>query len=145
MKTKVFLDSNVLLDLFVESRASESADWIFAAVKAHILEAQVSTQSLVDIEFISHRMGVKFVDFEAFARKVFDVVNVSQLDQFHLEWALDHPTGDFEDDAQIRNAYDGACDFFITRDEKLFGRKDCSPMVIISPTEFVTAMQSEEE
>ena len=145
MRTKVFLDSNVLLDMFVESRASESADLIFAAIKSHMLEAQVSTQSLVDIEYISHRMGVQFVEFEAFARKVFDVVNVSQLDLFHLEWALDHPTGDFEDDAQIRNAYDGACDFFITRDEKMFGRKDCAPMTVISPADFVAAMQPEKE
>lgn len=49
MRPKVFLDTNVILDLIVSERSTKEVNCIFSAIKMHLIEAQVSVQSLLRV------------------------------------------------------------------------------------------------
>ena len=136
MKTKVFLDTNILLDLLVAGRDSEASLKIFRAVRNHEIEAQVTTQSLMDAAYCANRCGVTFDSFKSLIQDLIRYVNIDHINFFHILWAMDNHSGDFEDDAQVSCAIDGACDFFVTHDKEQLGRTLPEPMVFISPEDF---------
>lgn len=137
MRTKVFLDTNIIMDLLVSERSSMEANTILSAVKTHCLEAQISTQSIFDAYYSSLKYNVPHEQFYAFVKELRKYVNFAFLDSSDLDWALQHFSGDLEDDAQFSCAYEGCCDFFITRDKKQLVRENNTPMKIISPGDFV--------
>ena len=73
MKVKVALDTNVLMDLLLEGRPEkESAEQSLAAAEAGLIEAQVSTQSIIDAAFTCRKQGV---NREAL-RRIVDAVGI---------------------------------------------------------------------
>ena len=146
MKQKVFLDTNIILDLLVSSRSTREVNCILSAVKQNLLEAQVSVQSLLDAYYTSEKYGIPFDTFRSFLSEIRRYVNWSTIDSLNLDWAMDNFTGDFEDDAQYACAYDGCCDYFITRDKLLLRRNTpLCPMTVISPEEFVARMTEKKD
>lgn len=144
MKLKVALDTNVLIDLLLEGRPEkESAEQIFAAAEAGLFEAQVSTQSIIDAAYTCRKQGVNLAAFREAINKLRTIIKISTIDWLDLSWALAHDSGDFEDDMQYASAYSSVCDFFITRDKNLFAFNENpnTPMKVISPKEFLAAMQ----
>lgn len=139
--TKVFLDTNVLMDLLVSERNSVPVNYILTAVSKHLLEAQISTQSIIDAYYSSQKYHVPFSAFRDFVEQIRRYVNFSWIDYRDIDWALENYSGDFEDDAQYACAYQGACDYFITRDKGLLSHNTPqSPLQIISPDDFVAQM-----
>ena len=100
MKAKVFLDTNILLDLFVSNRKSETAAFIMTAVKQNMIEAFVTTQSLLDAHYISHKSGVHYDDYVRLIKELRKYVNVGEIDMLDFDSAIEHYSGDLEDDAQ---------------------------------------------
>ncbi len=144
MKAKVFLDTNILLDLFVPQRKSEAAVLILTAVKQNKIEAFVTTQSLLDAHYISHKSGVEYSDYVRLIKELRQYVNIGEIDILNFDFAIDHHTGDVEDDAQYACAYDACCDYFITRDKDLLAHNsDLNPMTVVSPEDFLEAMQAD--
>lgn len=142
MKAKVFLDTNILLDLFVPQRKSDAAVLILTAVKQNKIEAFVTTQSLIDVHYISHKAGVSFADYVRLMKELRQYVNIGEIDILEFDFAIDHHTGDLEDDAQYACALDACCDYFITRDKDLLAHNsDLIPMIVVGPEEFLAAMQ----
>ena len=144
MRTKVFLDTNVLLECFVPHRRSYYADTILTAAKSHILEAQVSTQSIIDAGYISRKAGVDRRDFAAFVQELEHYVNIGYVDSFDLDFALKESARNLEDNAQFSCAYRSVCDYFITNDKGLLERPENANLKVITPADFVAAMQPEE-
>ena len=141
MKAKVFLDTSILLDLFVSNRKSETAAFIMTAVKQNMIEAFVTTQSLLDAHYISHKSGVHYDDYVRLIKELRKYVNVGEIDMLDFDSAIEHYSGDLEDDAQYACALDACCDFFISNDKALLGRNDeLTPMTVITPKEFVKKM-----
>ena len=141
---KVFLDTNVLLDLLstTERPSSEAARIIFQAIRSGYLEGVLTTQSIVDANYILSRLGQGF-SAEAFAKTIISLinfVNISGLNSFDLQEALLHPTGDFEDDVQFAHAEAEGCDVFLTSDQGLLKRTSEIGMQILPPTQFVARM-----
>ena len=119
---------------------------ILSAVKQNLLEAQVSVQSLLDAYYTSEKYGIPFDIFRSFLSEIRRYMNWGTIDSLDLDWAMDNFTGDFEDDAQYACAYDGCCDYFITRDTKLLKRNTSGcPMKVISPEEFVARMTERQD
>lgn len=142
MKAKVFLDTNILLDLFVPQRKSDAAVLILTAVKQNKIEAFVTTQSLLDAHYISQKSGVGYPDYARLMKELRQYVNIGEIDILDFDFAIDHHTGDLEDDAQYACALDACCDYFITRDKDLLAHNsDLIPMTVVSPEEFLEAMQ----
>lgn len=142
--TKVFIDTGVLLDMFLEDRPNhQEAIIVFASAKAGIIDAYITTQSIIAAHYSAKRHGISFEDFSNVLQSLRSFVKILAIDEIDLLWAIGNPTGDFEDDAQYGSAYNGVCDYFITRDKALFNlNSPFCPMTVISPTDFVSAMES---
>ena len=142
---KAFIDTNVLMDLFLNDRPEKPvAERVFSAAKEGLFQAFITTQSIIDTAYSARKHGMVFKDFKAILQSLRQFVKILAIDEIDLLWAIGNPTGDFEDDAQYGSAYNGVCDFFITRDSALFKlNSPFCPMTVISPSDFVAAMESE--
>ena len=141
IRRKVFLDTNILLDLLMPIRGSKEAEYILSAVRKHYLEGYVTTQSLLDAWYIARRSGVTYEVFSGFVQELRKFINFGEIDPMHLDWAFEHYSGDLEDDAQYASAYDACCDYFLTRDIQLQKRNsELCPMTVITPEELLSQM-----
>ena len=143
MMAKVFIDTNVLLDMLLEERpGNQVAKTLFGAAEAGIIVGYLTTQSIIDAHYTVRKSGMSFDSFKKSIQNLRSFIKILAIDEIDLLWAIGNPTGDFEDDAQYGSAYNGVCDFFITRDNAL--RKLNSPfcpMTVMTPSEFVAAME----
>ena len=98
MKVKVALDTNVLMDLLLEGRPEkESAEQIVAAAEAGLIEAQVSTQSIIDAAFTCRKQGVNREAFrEAMAGKDFYLIDC-MIDSDEKVWPMVAPGAPISD------------------------------------------------
>lgn len=145
MRTKIFLDTNTLVDIAVERQGAAASQVVLSLVKRHMLEAQVSTQSLIDMSYIAHRYGTPAEKVEALIREIYRYVNIGYIDSSSIKWALEHSTGDFEDDAQYDCASSWGCDYFLTRDKAILARAEkANVMKAVTPEDFVSSMVTQE-
>lgn len=146
MVPKVALDTNILLDVLLKGRPHKAeAEIILSAAAAGRIAAQVTTQSIIDAAYTSRKCGIDYTTFVETITSLRSCLAISAVDWMDMSWSFSSPdfvsSGDFEDDAQLANAYNSLCDYFITRDKKLLSlNKADSPLVIVSPEEFVSAM-----
>ena len=140
---RVYIDTNVLLDYIQGRKDYKTAEKIFSAATTGALAAFISTQSIIDAAYISKKDGMSFEVFSQSIQALRVFVGVLSIDWLDIAWAVEHHSGDFEDDAQFSSAYSNVCDYFITRDGNLkkLNLPDY-PMRIISPEDFVMAMES---
>lgn len=142
---KIAVDTNILMDfLFRDRPCREEAKTIMLAGSKGLLDICVSTQSIIDAAYMAHKYGVDYHQFQDIISQLRVYVRVTAVDEIDLSWALTHHSGDFEDDMQYASAYNNVCDYFITRDQALLKLNDpFCPMTVITPDDFVAAMQPE--
>ena len=141
MKIKVYIDTNVLLDFIQLRKDYREAETIISAARSGLFDAYISTQSIIDAAYISKKDGMPFHIFRQSIQSLVAFVGVLSIDWLDLAWAVEHHSGDFEDDAQFSSAYSNVCDYFITRDIGLLKLNLSDyPMMVISPEDFVKAM-----
>ena len=140
---KAFIDTNVLLDLVLENRPENPiANQLFSAASAGYFECCLSTQSIIDANYIAAKCGMAFEVFKSVLQQLRTFTKILSIEELDLLWAIEHHSGDFEDDAQYASAYNGVCDYFITRDKALLEQNSpLCPMTVISPSDFVAAME----
>ena len=139
MRPKVFLDTNVLLDCIVKGRDHSAASIkVLDFVRSHLLEAVVTTQSIVDMAYVD-RSNPSHDGFNNFVSWMLGHINVEQINSFDIKEALFADGSDFEDNAQITHAATSACNFFISSDKALL-KKSVPGMECLSPEAFVERM-----
>jgi len=144
MKLKAFLDTNVLMDILHEGRpASEASQTILQAVYYGLIEAVITTQSIIDASYLVQKAGDANSFFDS-VQSWCTYINLDQINSFDLLWTMKHYSGDFEDDAQVSRALDTFCDVFITNDRKLRNTYNdkYEYLRFMSPEEFVSSLQS---
>lgn len=142
MKLKVFLDTNVLMDILQGGRpSSRASQTIFQAVYDGLIEAVVTSQSIIDASYLALKAG-NAEKFFAAVGSWCNHLNSEQITTFDVLWALKHFSGDFEDDAQVSRALDSFCDVFITSDRKLLKSyaDRYEDLRFMSPEEFVAGL-----
>lgn len=142
MRVKTYIDTNVLLDIVQDRPGRSDAVSIFNAAKLGIIDVYISTQSILDAYYIASKGGkLGFNAYKSLIQILRTFIKVQAIDELDLCWAIEHYTGDFEDDAQWASAYNSVCDYFITRDSRMLAfNTSCCPMKVISPAAFVAAM-----
>jgi predicted nucleic acid-binding protein len=139
---KAFIDTNVLLDILLPNRPSHNASrLVLQAAKMHLLDIQISTQSLTDTEYILSRNGIDFKVFADLTYWLLNNVSVDGPNSLQLRDALTAHSGDFEDDFQYAFAEDCDCDILITGDRKFIQRKTPGDILMMTPEEFVARMR----
>lgn len=139
---RALIDTNILLDWLQPGRpGKEDAQAIISAAEVHVFEMYLTTQSIVDSAYISQKKGVLFEKFARALSYLRTFAHVVGIDDLDMSWALEHYSGDFEDDMQYASAYNNSCDYFITRDRDLQKlNSPLCPMTVITPQDFVSAM-----
>ena len=145
MKIKAFLDTNILIDVLSGIRPSSPASvQIMEAVKKNLIEAAISTQSILDTAY-SLRGQIQQGEFYRFTEWMINYINVDYINTFDIKNAILENSGDFEDDAQVARALDTCCDVFVTSDKKLCKRYEGKYefLQFMSPEEFVSKLKGE--
>lgn len=143
LKQRVFFDTNVLVDVFVGAvRPSYIPSLrLFEAASKGIFEAFITTQSIIDAEFISNRSpGSKNPDFHKKMLYIMSFVNVTQIDGLSIREALKNPTGDFEDDAQFAQADSEEFDIVVTSDRRFLARQNADGPKFMTPESLIEKM-----
>ena len=138
---RIFLDTNVLLDLLAHERpAAAQSLTAVQVIKRCRFEPYVTTQSIIDARYTARRFHKSKEDIDTFTDWLLNNVNVRHIDCFSLRLALQGGHPDFEDSAQLACAEEEECDVFLTSDEGILARS-VSPMLVMTPAQFIDRMR----
>lgn len=130
---KVFVDTNILLDVFLNRpEFADASAAIFADCESGKIKGVVSAISLNNLHYILSRHIGKNKALEA-VRIVLNVFAVVPLDEKLLRLAADLSHKDFEDAIQYHSAVMAGAECVITRDANHFPKDE---LPILSPTDY---------
>ena len=125
--SKIFFDTNILLDILLPQRANHSK-----AVKAFIMIANsydtlsTSEDILTTVEYIASKNGIeceKIYHFFKGLNEKFEIYNfqttLSESLEFYHKSCKENRTIDFEDVLQLFSAIKNGCDTFLTEDKEI--------------------------
>ena len=138
---RIFLDTNILLDVLVPGRSSGFASHTaLQVIKRCRDEIYLSAQSIIDIYYTAHKCHVDREDIDSFTEWLLNFTKVRFIDSFCIREALKAGHPDFEDSAQIACAEEEECDVFLTSDNGILGR-GIDSMLVMTPEQFVDRMR----
>ena len=132
---KVFLDTNVLLDVLMESREHhvDSATILRVAEKG-VVQAVLSAQSIIDAAYVfSQKEELPIGRFKNAIKLILGIITVTSISENSIKIAIRSDIADFEDAAQIGCAGEAECDVIISSDKKW---KQYTDIPIYTPKEF---------
>ena len=139
---KIFLDTNVILDLLEPKRpGAESSTILYQLARDKHIEVFVSTQSIIDSYYIGGNFGVPKEEIDSLSNWMLDHFNVRAIDCFDMKQAVLSPNPDVEDNAQLFLAEDSGCHCFVTHDKGILSREEEGGMFLLSPEQFVARTQ----
>lgn len=138
---KAFLDTNVLLDLFMRSRLGhEAATAIVQVARRGDISACMTTQSIIDAAYIqTQRCKAPTAAFKEGIRLISQIVDILPILPEDIEWANRSPIEDYEDAAQLACAQRNGCDVIVTCDKRF---KDYTDIILFDPMELYTLLFS---
>lgn len=130
---RVFLDTNIIIDLIQKREDYELAARIFQGSEDGEYELCTSTLSMVNVAYILRKFykGYRFYELLGELMEIINVVSVSSLAYGN---ALKSKAGDFEDAVQLFSALEEGVDYIITRnvDDFIDGLLPiCTPSVFL--------------
>lgn len=132
---RVFLDTNVLLDVIIEredTRFRDDANTILQLGKNGVVELFMSTLSVPTIAYVLKHMSSD--SKKNVIGRLTRIVKVLPSLPEHISYILDCPISDIEDALQAQSAKEGQCELIVTRDMTGFKGADIPSL---SPDEFL--------
>ena len=142
-KIRAFLDTNITIDVLSSDYREhrEASQRIFQAIHNGELEGYITTQSLLDAQYIlSREKNFSMQKFSQMMLYILSFVNVTQIDGLSIREALKNPTGDFEDDAQFAQADSEDFDIVVTSDRSFLARQSADGPQILTPEGLIEKM-----
>lgn len=127
---KIFLDTNIFLDLILKRENSKESLIILNAIQEGIFEGFVLDITLLNIDYIAKKQVKNIRDFLTLINDTFSVIGATNEAIFK---ALNIQNNDLEDNIQFICAKNCSCDAIITND-KSFYREDIQTL---SSNEFI--------
>lgn len=135
---KVFVDTNVLLDLICQRDGfSKAADAIFEGCVEGTFEIVISSLTLINADYTAHRYGYSHGELVSVFKNLLRYVSISSVDADVFVKALYSGNPDLEDAVQYYSAKSFGCDCIITRDKKGFSSSDIPVYAPIGFLEFI--------
>jgi len=136
----VFLDTNILLDVFGQTRSHyKDGMAVFSLVETNKITGGISAISFNNVFYILNK-----ADNAETARKALlimrDLFFTVPLDDHIINMAIDSDFSDFEDAIQYFSAVRCDADCIVTRNKKDFKR---SEVPVLSPEEFLSIYQQD--
>lgn len=131
---KVFLDTNVIIDLFDSTREFHMpAAVVFDLAVKGKLDVSVCSQSFVNAFYVLRKIYSK-ADLYDKMHKLFKLCNVTPVDALIIERALNREGHDFEDTVQYFSYRTIDANIILTRDKKGFEEYEVE---CLSPSDFL--------
>ena len=132
---KVFLDTNILLDYYLNRSGADAVEKIFilSHVKKVVLFA--STLTFANFAYVIKREHSK-EELYAILDEVEKHVYALPMDKKQLRAAINQPCKDFEDMLQYQCALAGGCDVIITNNIKDFA--EYSKLPLLTAPEYIS-------
>ena len=130
MKTKLFIDSDVLIDVLAQRHPfySDSARILSLSELGKVL-CYTSPVVISNIFYILRKLSTKSQALNGI-RKIRMIVNIIPVTQDHIDKAISSNFQDLEDAIQYYASLDAGIDYIITRNKKPFKRLEipaCTP------------------
>ena len=142
-KLRAFLDTNITIDVLSSDYREhrEASRRIFQAILSGELEGYLTTQSILDAQYIlSREKNFSMQKFGKMMLYIMSFVNVTQIDGLSIREALKNPTGDFEDDAQFAQADSEEFDIVVTSDRRFLARQSADGPKSMTPESLIEKM-----
>ena len=117
---KVFLDTNVLLDMLISSRADHLCSLrLLKLIRDRKISGVLTTQSIIDAAYVqTQRRKVTAQDFKTAMKLICSLVDVVSITSEDIDRVNASSIEDYEDAAQVSCALDCGCDVIVTRDSR---------------------------
>jgi len=127
---KIFIDTNIFIDLVQKREEIAAAKKIFSLIESGFFTAYIADVTLVNIAYIARKQQVDITKFLYYVCKQCIVLGAGNSD---AEAALALKNQDFEDNLQSILAHKALCQMIITNDKTFPQDK----IKVISSSEFV--------
>jgi predicted nucleic acid-binding protein len=136
--TKVFLDTNVILDHALDRAFADEANKIFALAEENKISCYISTGSVYTLAYVLEK-ATKNIDVvrEKLLMYLTFIIPVSNL-PFNIEQAIcDKTFDDIEDAFQYYAALQAGCDFFVTANIRDFKKGEQKKLPVLKPDDYL--------
>lgn len=118
---KVFLDTNVLLDILSASRSGHHAALqLLQVIKDRKIEGVLTTQSIIDAAYVqTQRQKVPMQSFKSAMKMICSFVEIISIDADDIDRVNQSSLEDYEDAAQVSCALNHYCDLIVSSDTGL--------------------------
>ena len=143
---RVFLDTNILVDIICEEQrpSYDASSNIFQLIRTHLAEGFITTQSIIDAEYIFGRQpGNSSEKFRGVLLDLLKFMNVEYIDSFDIRDAIKIGGVDFEDDALFAHAESKGVDVLVTSDRKFIASHPATDMLVMTPEDFMAHLKVE--
>jgi len=130
---KIFLDTNILLDLLLEREKVKEAMIILNSIDRGVYEGVILDITLINIDYISRKQQVNAKEFLKLLVQNCKVIGADN--NLSIE-ALDLDNNDFEDSLQYVCAKNSGCEYIISNDKKFYHGE----IEVLSSSEFVNKL-----
>ncbi len=113
---KIFLDTNILLDLLLDRKNSYEASIILNSIDLGLFEGYISNITLVNVDYIAEKQK-KEDEIKEFLILLLETMEICTPDTNLIYKALNLENKDFEDNIQYLLAKKCRCDCLITNDK----------------------------
>ena len=139
---KIFLDTNVLIDMMLDYRQSHAESQAVSEIaRKGGVAAAMSTQSIIDASYvILRREKLPIVVFKRLLTDLLKTATPVSINANDIGEAIASQMSDFEDAAQIACAVNSGCNVVISSDRKL---KDNGQIQVLTPAEFLSKVFGE--
>ena len=132
---KVFLDTNILLDYYLNRSGADAVEKIFILSHVKKVNLFASTLTFANFAYVIKREHSK-EELYAILDEVEKHVYALPMDKKQLRAAINQPSKDFEDMLQYQCALAGGCDVIITNNIKDFA--EYSKLPLLTASEYIS-------
>lgn len=114
---KIFIDTNIFLDLILKRENFHDALLVFNAVEKNLFSGMILDITVLNIDYVAKKQVKDIKEFIRLINKNFTVDGVSNE---MISQALEIQNSDFEDTLQYLSAKNSDCDCIITNDMSFY-------------------------
>jgi len=114
---KIFIDTNIFLDLILEREHYRYALMIFNAIEGKVFEGVILDITILNIDYIANKQAKNLKEFLLLVNRNFTVKGASN---FLIEKALTINSSDLEDNLQYVVAKNSKVELIVTNDKKFY-------------------------
>jgi len=116
---KVFIDTNIFLDLILKREYYQEAMLIFNAIEKQLFIGYIADITILNIDYIAKKQIKNIKEFLSIVNQTF-VINGASNDM--IDQALKIQNNDLEDNIQYLIAKQNNCDIIVTNDQNFYSK-----------------------